>query len=161
MLAQWLLAAMDNLSGFRVGDNFFVPVSCAINDSLQLHPLASFVVKVIASLAFYVGHSLALTFCFVAETSVEFESGLHTNIVVRVPTGKVFRMAVRSCLGGDKRSGLAGGADFWHGLDSHIVSLTDMREDTPLVTTSLKLSHCDASRGQGAFIPEWVKVFVQ
>jgi hypothetical protein len=39
--------------------------------------------------------------------------------------------------------------------------IIDMREDTSLVTTSHKLSHCDASRGQGAFIPEWVKVFVQ
>jgi len=119
MFAQRLLAAMHNLPGFRVSDNFLVPVPCAINDSLQVHPLASLAVKVIASLAFYVRLSLTLTSCFEAETFVEFESVLHMSIVVRVPARKMFRMAVRSCLGGDKRSGLAGGASFKDAIRSH------------------------------------------
>ncbi len=119
MFAQWLLAAMQNLPGFGVGDYFRVPVFYAINDSLQVHPLASIALKVIASFAFNVGFSLALTFCFVAETRVEFESVLHMNIVVCVPAGKVFRMAIGSGHSGDKRAGLAGRADFWDGLGGH------------------------------------------
>jgi hypothetical protein len=66
MFAQWLLAAMRNLSSFRINDQFRVPVSCAINDSLQLHPLGSRAVKVIASLTFYVGLSLPLSSSFEA-----------------------------------------------------------------------------------------------
>lgn len=55
---------MDNLTSFRIGDDFLVPVFCAVNDSLQLHPLASVVAKVIADLAFQVGLSFPLSLCF-------------------------------------------------------------------------------------------------
>ena len=119
MFAQWLLAAVHNVAGFGIGDHFLVPVSCAINDSLQVHPLASTAVEVIANFAFNVGFSLALTFCLVAQIFVEFESVHQTNIVVRVAAGKVFRMAIGSGLSDDKRAGLAGLAGFWDGLGEH------------------------------------------
>lgn len=119
MFAQWLLAAVHDVAGFGIGDHFLVPVSCAINDSLQVHPLASIAVEVIADFAFNVGFSLALPFCFVAETCVEFESVHNMNVVVRVPAGKVFRMAIGSGLGIDKRAGLAGLAGFCDGLGEH------------------------------------------
>jgi len=119
MLAQWLLAAVHNVAGFGIGDHSLVPVSCAINDSLQVHPLASIAVEVIANFAFNVGFSLALPFCFVAQILVEFESVHQTNIVVRVAAGKVFRMSIGSGLIDDKRAGLAGLAGFWDGLGDH------------------------------------------
>ncbi len=119
MFAQWLLAAMQNLPSFGVGDYFRVPVSCPINDSLQVHPPASLAVKVIATFAFNVGFSLAMTFCLEAETCVECESVLQPNVVVRVPARKVFRMAIGSGLSGDKGAGLTGRADFCHGFGGH------------------------------------------
>src|SRR5712664_327299 len=116
MFAQWLLAAMHNHPGFRVGDHFRVPVSCAINDSLQVHPPASLAVKVVATFAFNVGFSLALTFCFVPETCVECEGVLQPNVVVRVLAGELFRVAIGSGLRSDKRAGLAGRTGFWRGF---------------------------------------------
>jgi hypothetical protein len=119
MFTQLLLAAMHNLPGFGVGDHFRVPVSCAINDPLQVHPPAGLAVKVMASFTFNVGFSLALTFCFVAETCTEGESLLQPNVVVRVPAGEVFCLAIGSGLRGDNRAGLAGRADFWRGFGWH------------------------------------------
>ena len=81
MLTQRLFTLVNNFAGLRIYDFLFVEIIFAVYDSLKLHPLATFAVKIVSGYNLLIRSTLSPVASFQGkflkepEASVEFYSG--------------------------------------------------------------------------------------
>jgi len=80
MLCERLVAFVDNLTRFGIGDSFAVPVPYSIDKAVEFHPAACLAIEIIADDLFEKRSLFILMARLRRKFAVEFQTSVNTHV---------------------------------------------------------------------------------